>query len=103
MRFGMGVNAALILVRSGLFAEGRFLGRVFDERASDAQEFVRFKLPHLLLIAIITFILMRLLRIITLRMIRVAERHAVDDIRIAQVKTLSGVIRATGFTIIGLI
>jgi len=99
----MGVNAALILVRSGLFAEGRFLGRVFDEWASDAQEFVRFKLPHLLLIAIITFILMRLLRIITLRMIRVAERHAVDDIRIAQVKTLSGVIRATGFTIIGLI
>ncbi len=99
----MGVNAALILVRTGLFAESRFMGRVLDEWVSDAQEFVRYKLPHLLLIAIIAFILMRLLRSITLRMIHVAERHAVDDVRIAQVKTLSGVIRATGFTIIGLI
>jgi small-conductance mechanosensitive channel len=46
---------------------------------------------------------MRLLRSITLRMIHVAERHAGDELRIGQVKTLSGVIRATGFTIIGVI
>jgi moderate conductance mechanosensitive channel len=99
----MDVNAALILVRTGLFAEGRFLGRLLDEWINDAQEFIRSKLPHLIIIAVIAFILMRLLRIITLRMIHVAERHAVDDLRIAQVKTLSGVIRTTGFTIIGLI
>jgi moderate conductance mechanosensitive channel len=99
----MDVNGALILVRTGLFAEGRFMGRLLDEWINDAQEFVRSKLPHLIIIALIAFILMRLLRIITLRMIRVAERHAADDLRIAQVKTLSGVIRTTGFTIIGLI
>jgi moderate conductance mechanosensitive channel len=99
----MDVNAALILVRTGLFAEGRFLGRLLDEWINDAQEFIRSKLPHLIIIAVIAFILMRLLRIITLRMIHVAERHAADDLRIAQVKTLSGVIRTTGFTIIGLI
>jgi len=99
----MDVNAALILVRTGLFAEGRFLGRVLDEWATDSQEFIRSKLPHLILIALIAFILMRLLRIGTLRMIRVAERHAADDVRIAQVKTLSSVIRTTGFTVIGLI
>jgi moderate conductance mechanosensitive channel len=99
----MDVNAALILVRTGLFAEGRFLGRLLDEWINDAQEFIRSKLPHLIIIAVIAFILIRLLRIITLRMIRVAERHAADDLRIAQVKTLSGVIRTTGFTTIGLI
>ena len=99
----MDVNAALILVRTGLFAEGRFMGRVLDEWVTDAQEFIRSKFPHLIVIALIAFILMRLLRVITVRMIHVAERHAADDVRIAQVKTLSGVIRATGFTIIGLI
>jgi small-conductance mechanosensitive channel len=99
----MYVNAALILVRTGLFAEGKFMGRLLDEWINDAQEFIRSKLPHLIIIAVIAFILIRLLRVITLRMIHVAERHAVDDVRIAQVKTLSGVIRATGFTIIGLI
>ncbi len=99
----MHLNAGFIFARSGLFAEGGFMGRVMNEWVGDTQEFVRSKLPHLIVIAIIAFILMRLLRIITQRMIHVAERHAVDDLRIAQVKTLSGVIRATGFTIIGLI
>ena len=99
----MHLNAGFIFARTGLFAEGRFMGRVMDEWVGDTQEFIRSKLPHLILIAIIAFILMRLLRIITHRMIKVAERHAADELRIAQVKTLSGVIRATGFTIIGLI
>ena len=99
----MHLNAGFIFVRSGLFAEGGFMGRVMNEWVGDTQEFVRSKLPHLIVIAIIAFILMRLLRVITQRMISVAERHAADDFRIAQVKTLSGVIRATGFTIIGLI
>jgi len=99
----MVVNAVFMLVRTGLFAEGRFLGHVLDEWAADSQEFIRSKLPHLIVILFIAFILMRLLRVITVRMIRVAERHAADELRIAQVKTLSGVIRATGFTIIGLI
>ncbi len=99
----MDVNAASILLRTGLFAESRFMGRLLDEWVNDAQEFVRSKLPHLIIIALIAFILVRLLRVITLRMIHVAERHAADELRVAQVKTLSGVIRATGFTIIGLI
>jgi moderate conductance mechanosensitive channel len=93
----------LIAARTGLFAEGRFLGRVLDEWVIDAQEFIRLKLPHLILVAIIAFVLIRLLRIITTRMIRVAEQHAVSPERIGQVKTLSGVIRTTGMAIIGLI
>jgi small-conductance mechanosensitive channel len=96
----MYVNAVLIFARSGLFAEGRFMGRVLDEWIADTQEFIHSKLPHIIVITIIAFILMRLLRIITHRMIHVAEQHAADDNRIAQVKTLSGVIRTTGISII---
>jgi small-conductance mechanosensitive channel len=90
----------LMAIRTGLFAEGRFMGRVLDEWANDTQEFLHTKLPHLVVIAAIAFILSRLLRIFTNRMLRVAEQHAAGALRISQVKTLSGVIRTTGFSII---
>ena len=93
----------LLAARTGLFAEGRFLGKVLDEWVLDVQEFIRIKLPHLLLIAAIAFLLNRLLRIISFRMIRVAEQHAGSPARISQVKTLAGVIRTTGLAIISLI
>ena len=93
----------LIAARFGLFKEGRFLGKVLDEWVVDAQEFVHRKLPHLLVVAAIAFILSRILRVVTRHMTRVAERHAAGQSRIGQVKTLSGVIRATGMTAILLI
>jgi small conductance mechanosensitive channel len=93
----------LLAARTGIFAEERFLGKVLDEWAVDAQEFVHTKLPHLLVIAIIAYILSRLLRLLTTRMIRVAEQHAPEPGRVSQVKTLSGVISATGLAIIGFI
>jgi len=93
----------LLVARMGLFAEGRFMDRVLDEWAADAQEFVRARLPHLLVVAAIAFILSRLLRLITRHMSRVAEQHATSPGHVAQVKTLSGVIRATGLTVIGVI
>ena len=89
--------------RTGWFAEGRFLGRVLDEWVVDAQEFIRIKLPHLLVIAVIAFLLNRILRATTRHMTRVAEQHAAGQGRLAEVRTLSGVIRATGLAIIGLI
>ena len=92
-----------LAARTGIFAEERFLGKVLDEWAVDAQEFIHTKLPHLLVIAIIAFILTRLLRLLTARMIHVAEQHAAEPARVSQVKTLSGVIHATGLAIIGLI
>ena len=90
----------LLAARTGWFAEGRFLGKVLDEWIIDAQEFIRTKLPHLVLVAIIAFVLNRLLRIIAARMIYVAEQHAAGQIRVSQVKTLAGVIRTTGLAII---
>jgi len=84
-------------------ADGQFLGKILNEWSADSQEFIHTKLPRLIVIAFIAFLLSRLLRIITHRMIRVAEQHAVGPGRVAQVKTLAGVIRTTGLAIIGLI
>jgi moderate conductance mechanosensitive channel len=93
----------LLAARTGWFAEGRFLGKVLDEWVVDAQEFIRIKLPHLIVVAVIAFVLSRILRIVTFHMTRVAELHSVSPDRISQVKTVAGVIRTTGLAIIGLI
>ncbi|MGD0789051.1 MAG: mechanosensitive ion channel family protein [Terracidiphilus sp.] len=93
----------LLAARTGWFAEGRFLGKVLDEWIVDAQEFIRIKLPHLVVIAAIAFVLSRLLRLITFHMVRAAERHATSPEHMGQVKTLAGVIRTSGLAIIALI
>ena len=93
----------LFAIRTGLFAEGRFMGKVLDEWIGDIQEFVRVKLPHLVLVAIIAIILARLLRLVTNNMIRIAERHAAGIARVSQVRTLAGVVRTTALTVIGVI
>jgi small conductance mechanosensitive channel len=85
------------------FADGQFMGKVLSEWTSDTQEFVRIKLPHLLVVVIIAFILTRLLRLVTARMIHVAEQHAPGPARASQVKTVAGVIHATGIAVIGVI
>src|SRR5579863_2995166 len=97
------MSGILALFAPAWLAQNRFMGRVFNEWADDTQEFVRSKLPHLLAVALIAFVLSRLLSIITVRMIRVAEAHAAGRGRVAQVKTLAGVIRTTGLAIIGAI
>ncbi len=70
---------------------------------TDTQEFLHVKLPHLLVVALIGLVLSRLLRLVTSRMIHIAEEHAPEAGHIAQVKTLAGVIRTTGLAIIGTI
>jgi len=92
-----------LAMRWGWFQEGRFLGRVLDEWIADSQEFIHTKLPRLIVIAIIALILSRLLRLVTFHMTRVAEQSGAGPGRLAEVKTIAGVIRATGLAIIGLI
>src|SRR5580658_2757444 len=91
------------VARWGWFAEGRFLGKVLDEWAVDSQEFLHTKLPHLIIIAAIAFFLNKLLQILTHRMVHVAEMHAADHGRLAEIRTLASVIRATGLAVIGAI
>lgn len=93
----------LLAVRPVWIQDGRFLGRVLDEWVQDTQEFIRLKLPHLLLVALIAFLLNKLLWVVTRHMRRVAEQHASGPERIPQVKTLAGVIRTTGLAIIWVI
>ena len=90
-------------MRLGWFQEGRFLGKILDEWIVDSQEFIRTKLPHLIVIVLIAFVLNRLLRLITFHMTRAAERSGAGPNRLGEVKTLSGIIRATGLAFIGLI
>jgi small conductance mechanosensitive channel len=90
----------LFALRTGLFAEGRFLGKVLDEWIDDLQDFIRSKLPRLVLLAIVAFILSRLLRLVTVHVVRAAERHAARGGRVPQVKTLAGIVRTTGLAII---
>jgi small conductance mechanosensitive channel len=92
-----------VAVRSTLLTDGHILDRVLNEWGDDAEEFIRYKLPHLLAVALIAFILTRVLHLITARMITVAERHAASHGQAAQVKTLAGVIRTSGLAIIGAI
>ena len=93
----------LFAAGTGLFSQGRFFGKVLDEWVDDTQEFLHTKLPHLFVVAVIAFVLNRLLRMITARMIHIAEQHAAGQNRVAQVKTLAGVIRTTGIAIISAI
>jgi small conductance mechanosensitive channel len=98
------IHASFILaMRWGVFQEGRFLGKVLDEWIADSQEFVHTKLPKLIVIAIIAFIFSRLLRLGTHHMTRLAERSSAGLERLAEVRTMAGVIRTTGLAIIGLI
>jgi small-conductance mechanosensitive channel len=95
--------ALFFTVRTGIFADGRFLGRLLDEWLNDMQEFVRTKLPHLIIVAGIGFALNYLLTLITSRMISITEKHSGGRSRITQIRTLAGVIRTTGLAIIGAI
>jgi len=83
----------ILILRWGWFKEGRFLGHVFDEWIADSQEFIHAKLPRLVVIAFIAFILSRLLSLATSRVIRVAEKSGAGTGRRAEVKTMAGVIR----------
>lgn len=91
----------LIAIEVAGLSDDTFIGKVINGWTLDIQEFVRVKLPHLIGVAIIAFVLYRLLNAISARMIKVAELHAATRGSAAQVKTLVQVIRTTGLAIIG--
>jgi len=93
----------ILMLRWGWFQQGRFLGRVLDEWINDSQEFIHTKLPRLVVIALIAFVLSRLLGLATSRMVRVAEMRGAGLGRRTQVRTMAGVIRATGLAMIAVI
>jgi small conductance mechanosensitive channel len=75
--------------------------RVIDQKwLIDLQTFIRVALPKILVILIGAWLLTRLLRLMTTRVLKVAERHSGGPRSIAQVQTLASVIRATGIGVI---
>ena len=82
-------------LRTGIFAEGRFLGKILDEWVDDAQEFVHTKLPHLLIVILIAFGLSRLIAFITRRVMRAAEARDTRPGRHSQMKTFASVLKTT--------
>ncbi len=68
---------------------------------ADLQEFLHNALPKILVILIGAWVLTRVLKLITGRIIKVAERRSSRLGHMSQVRTLTSVIRATGIGIIG--
>ncbi len=84
-----------VLIRSGWFAEGRFLGKVLDEWIADGQEFLHVKLPHLLALLLVAFLLSRFIGSATRRVVRIAEKKDTRPGRHSQVRTFASVLRTT--------
>ena len=82
-------------LRTGILAEGRFLGKVIDEWGDDAQEFVHTKLPHLVIVIVIAIVLSRLIAFITRRVMRAAEARDNRPGRHSQMKTFASVLKTT--------
>jgi small-conductance mechanosensitive channel len=84
-----------MLIRSGIFAEGRFLGKVLDEWIGDTQEFVHVKLPHLVIQILLAVILTRLITLVTRRIVKISEKKDSRPGRNSQVKTFASILRTT--------
>jgi len=68
---------------------------------NDLQDFIREKLPKLVVIAVGAWLLVRLLALLTKQMVKVAERHGGGTLKVAQTRTVASVLRATGIGITG--
>jgi moderate conductance mechanosensitive channel len=74
-----------------------------QEWLSDVREFIRTGFPSLIVIGIYTWLLILLVKFITGRIIKAAERESLGAARSAQVRTLASVIRATGIVVVALL
>jgi small-conductance mechanosensitive channel len=84
-----------ILIRSGIFAEGHFLGKILDEWIGDTQEFIHIKLPHLIVLIIIATVLSRLIAVLANRMIKIADVKDSRPGRHSQIRTFASILRTT--------
>ena len=70
--------------------------------ADNAHDFLINDLKHLIAIVIFAWLAILVVRLITERMLRAAEKHATVGLaRTSQIRTLASVLRATGFGIVG--
>jgi small-conductance mechanosensitive channel len=79
----------------------QFFSTLDDKWLSDLQEFLHSVLPKILVTAAVAWALTRVLKIVTRHILLIAERHTGGPGKLAQVRTLTSVIRATGIGVIG--
>lgn len=72
------------------------LSKLNTEFLTDLQDFAYRVLPKILATILGAWLLSRVLKALTNRIVRITERHAAAASRLAQVRTLASVIRATG-------
>lgn len=77
-----------------------FFKVIDDKWIADLQDFIRQALPKVIVVLIFAWIATRLLKLITNRILKIAERHAGGIAKLSQVRTLASVIRATGIGLI---
>jgi small conductance mechanosensitive channel len=83
-----------------LMAGGRaFFAGLWDKYALDLQDFLHDKLERLVGVALLCWLLMWLLGVISRHILKIAERQSTTG-NYAQVRTLTSVIRATGIGVI---
>lgn len=93
----MGIDLIAGLARTG------FLPGLEDRYSQDLLDFLHEKLPKLLGVAIIAWVLLRVLNLVTGHVLKIANRQASTAGHLAQVKTLTSVIRATGIAVIAVL
>jgi small conductance mechanosensitive channel len=86
---------ALLIVGRREFFEG-----LREKYVLDLQDFLHEKLPKLLFVALLSWGLMWVLRLISDRILKIAEQQSSTVGHYAQVRTLTTVIRATGIGVI---
>lgn len=89
-----------VIANSSLHGFWNPIGRKW---VGDLQGFIRIGLPKIILILIGAWVLVRLLRAVTSRVIKVAERHSHGAHSAAQIGTMVSVLRASGVGIIVLL
>src|SRR5246127_1949172 len=77
-----------------------FFKVIDDKWIADLQDFIHQALPKIVVILIFAWVATRILKLVTTRILKVAERHAGGMTKLSQVRTLTSVIRATGIGII---
>jgi moderate conductance mechanosensitive channel len=77
-----------------------FFEGLWEKYVLDLQDFLHEKLPKLIMVALLSWMLMWVLRLVTDRILRIADRPSASAGHYAQVRTLITVIRATGIGII---
>jgi moderate conductance mechanosensitive channel len=85
---------------TGFHAAPGFFQVLGDKYVADFQDFLHEKLPKIIAVALIAWLLLALFRLITHHILRIAERQSSNASHLAQVRTLTSVIRNTGIGII---